>query len=130
MEYTIHKLANLSGVTVRTLHHYDQIGLLCPMRMGSNGYRIYGEKEGDLLQRILFYRELGIPLKRIKQIINADDFHKEKELEEQLKTFIQKSARLDMLIVNLRKTLRTLKGEASMSDEEKFEGFKKGLLDS
>ena len=73
------------------------------------------------MQRILFYRELGIPLKRIKQIINADDFHKEKELEEQLKTFIQKSARLDMLIVNLRKTLRTLKGEASMSDEEKVE---------
>lgn len=64
MEYTVNKLAKISGVSARTLHYYDEIGLLRPMRIAENGYRIYGPKEVDLLQQILFYRELGVPLKK------------------------------------------------------------------
>ena len=65
MEYTVNKLAQLSGVSGRTLRYYDQIGLLKPARINSSGYRIYGQKEGDLLQQILFYRELGVSLEEI-----------------------------------------------------------------
>lgn len=129
MEYTIHELAILSGVTVRTLHHYDQIGLLCPMRMEGNGYRVYGEKEVDLLQQILFYRELEVPLKKIKQIVHNENFDKEKELREQLEALVQKRNQIDTLINNLKKTISTFKGEMVMSDEEKFQGFKLELID-
>ena len=69
MEYSINKLAKLSGVSTRTLRYYDEIGLLSPKRISSNGYRVYGQKEVDLLQQILFYRELGVPLDKIKNII-------------------------------------------------------------
>ena len=61
MEYTILKLAKLSGVSTRALRYYDEIGLLKPGRMEASGYRVYGEKEVDLLQQILFYRALGLP---------------------------------------------------------------------
>ena len=62
MEYTIQKLAHLSGVSTRTLRYYDQIGLLAPARRMESGYRVYGDKEVDALQQILFYRELGLEL--------------------------------------------------------------------
>ena len=62
MEYTIKKLAGLSGVSTRTLRYYDEIGLLKPARVASNGYRIYGQAQVDLLQQILFYRALEVPL--------------------------------------------------------------------
>ena len=70
MEYTINKLAKVAGVTTRTLRFYDEIGLLAPARISSNGYRIYGKKEIDRLQYILFYRELGVSLEEIKNILN------------------------------------------------------------
>lgn len=129
MEYTINELATLSGVTVRTLHHYDQIGLLCPRRMEGNEYRIYGEKEVNLLQQILFYRELEVPLKKIKQIVHNENFDKEKELREQLEALVQKRNQIDTLIDNLKKTIDTLKGDTVMSDEEKFKGFKQELIE-
>ena len=77
MEYTVSQLAKMSGVSTRTLRYYDEIGLLSPVRIEHNKYRIYGKKEVDLLQQILFYRELGVPLERIDQIIKAPDFDKE-----------------------------------------------------
>lgn len=124
MEYTIHELAQLSGITVRTLHHYDSIGLLHPVRREENGYRMYGENEVNLLQQILFYRELGFPLKRIKQIVYSDDYDQEKELGEQLALLVQKKNQLDVLIANVKKTMETLRGGSTMSDEEKFSGLK------
>ena len=70
MEYTVHQLAQLAGVTVRTLHHYDQIGILRPQKRQENGYRLYGEDEVDILQQILLYREIGFTLQQIKEIMN------------------------------------------------------------
>ena len=65
-QYTVNELAVMSGVSIRTLHYYDQIGLLCPARIAENGYRIYGEKEVNQLQQILFYREIKVPLNSFK----------------------------------------------------------------
>lgn len=128
-QYTVNELAVISGVSVRTLHYYDQIGLLHPMRIAENGYRIYGPKEVDQLQQILFYRELKMPLKKIKAIMSTPDYDKEKELETQLEKLLQQKEQIELLINNVRKTIRTLKGETVMSDIEKFEGFKQKLID-
>ena len=80
MEYTINQLGEISGVTNRTLRYYDQIGLLKPKKINKSGYRIYGETEIDMLQQILFYRELELSLEEIKKIINDDNFDQEKAL--------------------------------------------------
>lgn len=127
-QYTVNELAVMSGVSIRTLHYYDQIGLLCPARIAENGYRIYGEKEVNQLQQILFYREIKVPLKEIKAILSKPDYNKEKELEKQLEHLLQQKGQLELLIHNVRKTIRTLKGETSMSDMEKFEGFKQKFI--
>ena len=74
MEYTVQKLSRLAGVSSRTLRYYDEIGILKPARINSSGYRIYGQREVDRLQQILFYKELGVNLKDIKEIINLPTF--------------------------------------------------------
>ena len=80
MEYTVSKLAKLSGVSSRTLRYYDEIGLLKPDRVMPNGYRIYGQEQVNLLQQILFYKELGFGLDDIKDIINSDEYSVEESL--------------------------------------------------
>ena len=129
MDYTIKKLAKITGVSTRTLRFYDEIGLLVPARKSSNGYRIYGQKEVDLLQQILFYRELDMPLEDIKSIVLSDDFDREAALRSHLKVLKKKRDRLDTLILNLEKTIKYVKGEIVMNDTEKFEGFKQKLID-
>ncbi len=72
--FTVNQLAKMAGVTPRTLHHYDDIGLLKPSRVGDNGYRYYGEEALLRLQQILFYRELDLPLEDIRKIMGRRDF--------------------------------------------------------
>jgi DNA-binding transcriptional MerR regulator len=103
MEYTVNELATISGVSVRTLHYYDEIGLLQPMRVAKNGYRLYGQKEVDLLQQILFYRELGVPLKKINEILSTTNYDREEELEKQLAALLQRKSQLEDLIANVKK---------------------------
>lgn len=129
MEYTVHELALISGVSVRTLHYYDTIGLLSPLRIEQNGYRKYGAEQVDKLQQILFYKELGVPLKKIKSILQDENFDREKELEQQLLALLQKKEELEVLIENVRKTIKSVKGEEMMSDQEKFEGLKKQTIE-
>ena len=81
IEYAIKKLAEMSGVSTRTLRYYEQIGLLKPTRVTSNNYRIYGEKEVDTLQQILFYRELDVPLEEIKSLLSVPDYSREIALQ-------------------------------------------------
>src|ERR1043165_2171607 len=71
-DLTVKQLAAISGVTVRTLHHYDEIGLLKPAHTGENGYRYYGRRELLRLQRILFHRELGVPLGEIGDLLDLE----------------------------------------------------------
>ncbi|MEA4893358.1 MAG: MerR family transcriptional regulator [Peptococcaceae bacterium] len=129
MEYTINKLAKLAGVSARTLRYYDELGLLSPARVSANGYRIYGQKEIDRLQQILFYRELGVPLVEIGQILESKDFDGFSALQNHLAALLAKRRQLDLLIANVEKTIRARKGEIMMSDQEKFEGFLQKLID-
>jgi len=129
MEYSVNELAKISGVTTRALRYYDQIGLLRPRREKSNGYRTYGEKEVDLLQQILFYRELGVRLEDVRTILFSPDYDRNKALEEHLAELLEKRNRIDVLIKNVGKTIESVKGEIEMSDVEKFEGFKQKMIE-
>ena len=129
MEYTINKLAKLAGISTRTLRYYDDIRLLVPARSSSNGYRIYGQREVDKLQHILFYRELGLPLEEIRQIVESEDFDITDALHAHLSALLAKRNQLDALITNVQKTLLSTKGEMKMTDKEKFEGFTQQLAD-
>jgi len=129
MEYTVNKLSKMSGVSARTLRYYDEIGLLKPVRIASSGYRLYGQKELDTLQQILFYRELDFPLDEIKNILYASNFNREQSFQRHLAELFKKRERLDMLICNVGKSMSVIKGEITMTDNEKFEGFKQSLID-
>ncbi|MDR0896866.1 MAG: MerR family transcriptional regulator [Oscillospiraceae bacterium] len=124
MSYTINQLAQLAGLTPRALRWYDQRGLLKPARIAENGYRLYGQEEVSRLQQILFYRELGMPLAAIAQILDAPDFDGLAALQGHLAALQDRRAQLDRLIATVDKSIRTLKGETAMTDQEKFEGFK------
>ena len=128
MEYETNKLAKLAGVSARTLRYYHEIGLLCPARVGANGYRVYGAKEVSLLQQILFYRSLCMPLENIQTILQAEDFSALAALESHRQALLAKRQALDALLRNVNKSIRALKGEEAMTDAEKFEGFKQKLV--
>ena len=129
MEYTVKQLAKIAGVSPRTLRYYDEIGLLKPARINSSGYRIYEKEQVDLLQQILFYRELGVSLDKIKDIIYSPDFNEIEALKEHHKKLLDKRKQLDLLIENVRKTILAKEGSIKMEDREKFKGFKKNLID-
>jgi len=129
MNYSINNMAKLAGITTRTLRYYDEIGLLSPQRISSNGYRIYGQAEVDLLQQIMFYRELGIPLDEIKNVIGDKDYDGLKSLQNHLSALKSKKDHLEILIANVEKTIAASKGEVRMQNKEKFEGFKQTMID-
>lgn len=105
MEYSIKKLAALAGISCRTLRHYDAIGLLSPRRISSNGYRIYGQKEVNLLQMILFYRALDMPLEKIRTIVHADHFNTQEALQDHMSVLVAKRNQIDMLNQNVEMSL-------------------------
>lgn len=129
MEYPINKLSKMSGVSTRTLRYYDEIGLLKPARVASSGYRIYGRSEVDTLQQILFYRELGFSLDDIKRLLSVPGFDRVRAFECHLAELQKKRERLDKLIDNVTQSIVAAKGETTMSDKEKFEGFTQTLID-
>lgn len=129
MEYTVQKLGLLAGVSTRTLRYYDEIGLLKPARINSSGYRIYGQAEVDRLQQILFYRELGVSLEEIKEIVSSPTFDAVQALREHRAKLLEKRAQLDRLIANVELTLAQREGTKTMTDKQKFEGFKQQLID-
>jgi len=129
MEYTVQKLAALAGISARTLRYYDEIGILKPARISSSGYRIYGPKEVDMLQQILFYRELGMDLDCIRKIITDPSFDRAKALRDHHVMLLAKREQLDLLIRNVEKSIASAEGRIKMTDSEKFEGFKQKLID-
>lgn len=129
MEYTVQKLAKMAGISSRTLRYYDEIGILKPARINSSGYRIYGKQEVSRLQQILFYRELGVSLENIKDILTSPSFDSTEALLEHRRELLAKREQLDVLIANVDKTIAESEGRIIMSDKEKFEGFKKNLID-
>lgn len=123
MAYTVKKLATMSGVSVRTLHFYDEAGLLKPAYYGANGYRFYEEPQLLTLQQILFYRELGFELKEIKRILGRPSFDRIAALESHRKILRQSLARTRELIRTIDNTIEHLKGAKKMKSQELFAGF-------
>ncbi len=121
--YTVKQFSQLAGVTPRTLHHYDEIGLLKPSRVGENGYRYYGEESVLRLQQILFYRELGMPLEDIKKIMGRRDFDVLGALYSHKEALQKQVTRLNRLITTVDNTIHHLKGTTIMSEKGLFEGF-------
>ena len=128
MEYTVNGLARLAGVSVRTLHWYDEIGLLRPARVTEAGYRMYGPDEVDALQSILFYRALGVPLKQIGALMADASAGRLAALQSHRAALLCRRAQLDALLATLDKTILTEEGKCAMTDAEKFEGFKQKLV--
>lgn len=119
----VKEVSELSGISIRTLHHYDEIGLLSPSQKTEAGYRIYSAADLETLQQILFFKELGFALKKIKEIIQSPSFDRHEALQIQKKLLLEKRARLYKIIDLIEKTIQHEKGEIEMSNEEKFEGF-------
>ena len=123
MPYRIKEVASLVGVSVRTLHHYDQIGLLKPDSTTKTGYRLYDEHNLEKLQQILFFKELGFNLLEIKNILDNPQFDRQQALVAQKELLLKKRQRLDAIITTVEKTIASLEGGLNMSKNEMFDAF-------
>ncbi len=123
MFYKVNEVAKIAGISVRTLHHYDQIGLLQPEKLTSAGYRLYSENDLDRLQQILFFKELDLNLNEIKEILDSPSFDRKRALETHQELLMEKKNRLEAIIRSVQKTLNSLEGKSEMSKEEKFKPF-------
>lgn len=111
MRHSIGSLSKLSGVSIRALHHYDQLGLLQPSEVAESGYRYYDDAAVERLWQILFYRELDFPLAEIGEILSSPSFDRERALMEHRNLLVQKRERLDRLI---KLVSSAMKGDTSM----------------
>lgn len=121
--YTVSEVARLSGVSVRALHHYDEIGLLKPADVGANGYRYYGKDELLRLQQILFHRELGFPLDEIAQVLDAPDFDRVAALKTHRERLRDEARRTRRLVRTIDETLAALEGARTMDEKAMYRGF-------
>jgi DNA-binding transcriptional MerR regulator len=129
MEYTVQKLARIAGISARALRYYDEIGILKPARINSSGYRIYGKAEVDRLQQILFYKELGVSLDLILEIIYSPSFDSLSALYEHRRRLLEQKKQLEQLINNVNQSIAEKEGGRAMSDSEKFAGFKQRMIE-
>lgn len=120
MNYTVRQLAHLAGVSVRTLHYYDEIGLLRPSRVGANGYRYYDEAAVMRLQQILLYKELELSLDEIRDLLDQPGFDVLRALEDHRRALQQRLGRLRRLMLTVDQTIAHVKGERTMEDKELF----------
>ncbi|WP_125566747.1 MerR family transcriptional regulator [Companilactobacillus insicii] len=128
MEYTIKQLADIAGVSRRTLRYYDQIDLLKPKYNSRNNYRIYTENQVNQLQRILFYKALEFPLSKIQLLMKDDSYSELSALKEQQKLLLLKKQDIDSLLTTIDKTIKDRQGDLTMTDTEKFAAFKNAKL--
>ncbi|MEG2328688.1 MerR family transcriptional regulator [Anaerorhabdus sp.] len=117
------EIASLIGCSVRTLHHYDQIGLLTPHRNGLNGYREYSEEDIDRLQQILFFRQCGFTLSKIKELLNNSNFNRMEAYEIQRKALEYEKMRIERMLKLLDKTLSSTKQGGKLTMKEKLQDF-------
>ena len=115
---TVRQVSKLTGVSVRTLHYYDEIGLLHPHEIGENGYRLYSEADICLLQQILFFRELDFPLKEIRLLMRSPSFDRQKALIRHRQLLLLKQQRIARLLTLLDDTL---KGENTSMSFDAFD---------
>ena len=120
---TVKQVAKISGVSVRALHHYDEIGLLKPARIGRNRYRYYGDDELLRLQQILLHRELDIPLERIREVLDDPKFDQRRALVEQRDKLARQARRYAQLVRTIDRTIARLNGEKAMRNAELYKGI-------
>ncbi|WP_226569266.1 MerR family transcriptional regulator [Bacillus stratosphericus] len=119
----VKEVAELFDISIRTLHHYDQIGLLTPKEVTDSRYRLYSEENLETLQQILFFRELGFTLKEIKKMMDSPSFDRKEAFTLQRKMLIEKRNKLDKMIEHIDKTLKHISGEIHLTNKERFEGM-------
>lgn len=125
-KYSAKELSELAGVSVRTLHHYDEIGLLKPAIRTEARYRLYGQNELLRLQQILFYKELNFSLKEITTFLDNPDFDLIKVLESHKKALVSKQEKIAEMLNTIDKTVLNLKGKKMITNDELYKGFPKG----
>ncbi|HEY9898866.1 MAG TPA: MerR family transcriptional regulator [Pantanalinema sp.] len=128
MTYTVKAVAEIAGVSVRALHHYDEIGLLKPASVSPSGYRQYGDPDLDRLQQILFFRELGFSLQEIKQIIDSPGFDRKKALLTHKELLLEKQRRLHALIQSVEQSIDAIESGKAMEKDAMFEAFNDSKL--
>jgi DNA-binding transcriptional MerR regulator len=121
--FTVKQLSKMAGITPRTLHYYDEIGLLKPSRVGDNGYRYYGDEALLRLQQILLYRELDMPLEDIKKIMGRRSFDVLTALESHKEQLTKRIGQMERLIATVDDTILYMKGKKEMSEKQLFEPF-------
>lgn len=123
MSLSVGQVAGISGVTVRTLHHYDEVGLLCPGGRSPAGYRLYSEEDLERLERILFYKELGFPLEGIVTILNDPAAGTADHLRRQHKLLTRRIGRLQAMVSSLEYEMEAQLMGISLTPEERTEVF-------
>ncbi|MFK4227356.1 MerR family transcriptional regulator [Streptomyces sp. NPDC019890] len=123
MSYSVGQVASFAGVTVRTLHHYDEIGLLCPSGRSHAGHRRYDDGDLDRLQQILFYRELGFPLDEVAALLDDPDADPREHLRRQHQLLTTRIARLQEMAAAVEQAMEAKKMGINLTPEEKFEVF-------
>lgn len=123
MSYKVKEVRDMVGVSVRTLHYYDQIGLLKPASVSSAGYRLYTDDDLERLQQILFFKELDFNLQEIKDILDSPDFDRGYALRTHKEMLIKKKKRLEKIIQSVEKTIDSIEGGMEMNKKEMFDGF-------
>ncbi len=127
--YTVKAVADLAGVSIRTLHHYDGIGLLRPASVSRSGYRLYTTEDLERLQQILFFKELDFSLQEIAEIVNSPGFDRKRALVSHRELLQEKQKRLQRLIRSVDETIDALERGERMDDQKMFEGFDRKQLD-
>ncbi|MFI9051787.1 MerR family transcriptional regulator [Streptomyces sp. NPDC053427] len=123
MSYSVGQVASFAGVTVRTLHHYDEIGLLAPSERNHAGHRRYGEDDLDRLQQILFYRELGFPLDEIAVLLDDPDVNPQEHLRRQHDLLSARIGKLQKMAAAVEHAMEARRMNVRLTPEEKFEVF-------
>ncbi|MGL5755175.1 MAG: MerR family transcriptional regulator [Paraclostridium sp.] len=120
--YKVNEVSKLSGISIRMLHHYDKIGILVPSKKTEKNYRLYSEEDIKRLYQILIFKELEFSLKDIKNILDDEDFDREKALKLQRELIVKKKNRMEKIITSIDEVVDNMGGNEKMS-KENFEGF-------
>ncbi|MDP5276603.1 MerR family transcriptional regulator [Chengkuizengella axinellae] len=123
MMYKVKEVSTMVGVSVRTLHHYDRIGLLEPETTTPAGYRLYTDHNLERLQQILFFKEMDFSLQEIKEILDQPDFDRKKTLQTHKEVLVKKKKRIEKMIKTVDYTLVSIEGGIKMENKEMFNGF-------
>ncbi|AVP64524.1 MerR family transcriptional regulator [Clostridium botulinum] len=123
MHYKVKEVADMAGISVRMLHHYDKIGLLKPESINTAGYRLYSNKNLDRLQQILFFKELNFPLQEIKIILDSPNFNRKEALKTHRQLLLEKKIRLEKIIQSVDKTINCIEGGIKMDKKEVLGAF-------